>query len=268
MNISLLITTYNRPDALEAVLTSIRFQSIKPQQVIVADDGSDDRTRILIENFQDKYGISVDHVWHEDLGFRVAEIRNRALAQVKHEYVVMIDSDIVMDENFIKDHRDNAKIGFFLQGGRNLLSPELTDKILLTPDVYPRFRYAEKGVEMRLEKRLLSFRAPWLTRLYKRELVNELSGIRTCNMSFFFNDLLAVNGFNNEFVGWGREDSELVVRLFNYGVKRYNIKFSALCYHLYHKEESRASLPENEMILDATIKKRLVRCENGLTKFL
>lgn len=268
LKISLLITTYNRPDALEAVLTSISEQFVLPDQIIIADDGSDDRTRLLIEKYQNIRNVPLLHAWQEDLGFRVAEIRNRALAMVIHDYVIMIDGDIILERNFIRDHISHAQSGFFLQGARNLLTPEKTAEILKTPAVYPHFSYAEKGVEQRLEKRLLSFRAPWLTRILKRPSLHDMSAIRTCNMSFFYADLLAINGFNNEFVGWGREDSDLVARLFNYGVQRYNIKFSAIGYHLYHKEEPRTALQSNDILLNRSIEEKLVYVKNGLSKFL
>lgn len=268
LRVALLITTYNRPDALEAVLNSVEYQILKPAQVIVADDGSDDRTRSVIQKYQHKWSIPLLHSWHEDKGFRLAESRNRGLALVEGDYVIMIDGDMVLDKHFIEDHVANAQRGFFLQGGRCLLTPDFTAHILENADIYPDFQYMRKGIESRFEKRLTAFRAPWLTKIWKKEIEYSHKAIRGCNMSFFMDDIKAVNGFNNDMIGWGREDSEFVERLFNQGIKRYNIKFSALAYHLYHNESSRGSLPENDRILHFAIDHKLKRCSNGLNKFL
>lgn len=268
MKVSLLITTYNRPDALEMVLNSIEYQVRKPDQVIVADDGSDDRTASVIQKFQRKWQIPLVHSWHEDHGFRLAESRNKGLALIDTEYVIMIDGDMILDKCFVNDHVVNATTGFFLQGGRCLLTAEYTQRLLKSPQVYPDFGYMKKGIESRLEKRLTAFRAPWLTKIWKKEIKYSHKAIRGCNMSFFMEDVKAVNGFNNDMIGWGREDSEFVERLFNQGIKRHNIKFSALAYHLYHIESSRVSLPENDQILHFAIDHKLKRCANGLNKFL
>lgn len=268
MRIALLITTYNRPDALEAVLNSVEYQVIKPAQVIVADDGSDDRTFSVIQKYQHKWSIPLLHSWHEDKGFRLAESRNRGLALVESDYVIMIDGDMILDKHFIEDHVANARRGFFLQGGRCLLTPDFSQEILKNARLYPDFYYMRKGVESRFEKRVTAFRAPWLTKIWKKEIKYSHKAIRGCNMSFFMDDIKAVNGFNNDMVGWGREDSEFVERLFNQGVRRYNIKFSALAYHLYHNESPRGSLPENDHILRLATEQKLKRCSNGLNKFL
>ena len=95
-----------------------------------------------------------------------------------------------------------------------------------------------------------------------------LIGIKTCNFAFHKNDAIAVNGFNEEFVGWGREDSEFTVRLLNSGVKRQNMKFNGLAYHLYHPMNDRTRLENNDRILEQTIKQRLTWCERGLDQYL
>lgn len=267
MKTTLLITTYNRPDALEAVLTSVEHQVVKPDQVIVADDGSGEKTLQVIQKFQNKWSIPLVHSWHEDKGFRLAESRNKGLSFVENEYLIMIDGDIVLHPFFVKDHIYHAKKGYFLQGGRALLTEELTTKILQTPEKYNTFRYFQSGLESRFEKRLTTFRCIFLSELWKKES-QDLKAIRGCNMSFFYEDIVKVNGFNSDFVGWGREDSEFVVRLFNIGIKRYNIKYAAIAYHLYHREESRDSLPENDKILEDSIKYKKTKCQNGLNKFM
>ncbi len=266
MNVDLLITTYNRPDALEMVLLAVRNQTILPFQVLIADDGSSQETAILIQHYQEDFPCKLIHVWHEDLGFRAAAIRNKALAQVKSPYVVIIDGDMVLEKHFIEDHLNNAKPNQFLQGGRVLLTQEKTFTLLKKP-AYFNPGFLENGVEHRLEKKFTAFRSPVLANLFRKDLTNR-NKVRSCNMSFYMQDVIAVNGFDNRFVGWGREDSEFVERLFNYGLQGKLIKFEALAYHLYHAEEPKASLPQNDQLLKLTISKKLTRCADGLSAYL
>ncbi|MFZ4261732.1 glycosyltransferase family 2 protein [Sphingobacterium sp. HJSM2_6] len=266
MNVDLVITTYNRPDALEMVLMAVSKQTILPFQVIVADDGSTQETASLILQYQAHFPCKLIHVWHEDLGFRAAAIRNLALAQVKSPYVVIIDGDMVLEKHFMEDHLRNAKPNQFLQGGRVLLTDDKTKQLLKKPSYFdPAF--LENGVENRLEKRLTAFRSLTLANLFRKDLINK-NKVRSCNMSFFMEDIKAVNGFDNRFVGWGREDSEFVERLINHGLKGKLIKFEALAYHLYHPEEPKAALPQNDELLKQTISNQLTRCTDGLSKYL
>lgn len=265
LTVSLIVTTYNRPDALELVLSSILAQKVLPNEVIVADDGSREDTRLLIEQYQKSFPIPLKHAWQPDNGFRAAESRNRALAMVESEYVIIIDGDMVLHPQFIMDHIDAAERKTFVQGGRILLTKEKTSALLASPKQYRALKWYEKGFESRIEKRLRALHIPFLSRLIqKKKQTNVYKGIRSCNMSFFLSDAEGINGFNNDFVGWGREDSEFVARFFNHGGKRKNIQFSAIAYHLWHNEENRASLPENDQLLDNAICQKLITCENGL----
>lgn len=267
MKVDLIITTYNRPDALACVLNSVKGQTVFPQQVIIADDGSNDATKHLIEQFQQDFPVPLIHSWHEDNGFRAAESRNLALAKVKSEYVILIDGDIILEKHFVEDHLHHAEEGYFLQGGRISMTQTKTEEVLLNPQKPLETSIFDSKIESRFEKRLTSFRSQILGKLFIKPLKNKRK-IRSCNMSFFFKDIVAVNGFNNEIKGWGREDSEFAERLINLGVKGKLIKFIALGYHLYHREESRASLPQNDLILNDTIKNKRTYCADGLLKFL
>lgn len=267
MEVDLLITTYNRVDALEAVLVSLIDQTVQPSQVIIADDGSDTDTRDLVEKYKKLLKTDLIHAWHEDLGFRAAETRNRALSKVKAEYVIIIDGDMLLEKHFIEDHLRFAKKGCFIQGGRVLLTEKRTQEILSKPGHKVHLTPFTPGIESRFEKKITAFRSVFLANITIKELNNKTK-VRSCNMSFYYKDILAVNGFNNKFVGWGREDSEFVERLLNNGLVGRLIKFTALGYHLYHKEEPRSSLPENDNLLNYTIKNNLTWCEDGLSKFL
>lgn len=268
MKVSLIVSTYNRADALEAVLVSICNLAINPSQVIIADDGSGAETEIIIAKYQKISSIPILHVWHPDEGFRVAEIRNKALALVKSGYVIMIDGDMILNRYFVKDHLNFAQKSFFIQGKRFLLTEKKTIELLTDPSTPFIPQWGDPDNEHRLEKRLFAFRSPLLCRLTSRRFKRKVHGLRACNMSFFYEDLVRINGFNNLFTGWGVEDLELVERLFNAGIKRKDIAFSALAYHLHHKIESRESLPANKLILTETITNKSMWCENELNKFL
>lgn len=268
MKTSLIISTYNRADALESVLVSVCNLLVQPHQVIIADDGSTSETEIMIHKYQKLLSIPLLHVWHPDNGFRLSEIRNKALALVKSGYVIMIDGDMILDPYFIMDHLFFAKKGFFIQGKRFLLTEKKTNEILKYPQNKFSPRWGDSDIEYRFEKRLFAFRSLFLSRLTRYESNYKHKGIRACNISFNYDDLIKVNGFNNLFIGWGREDSELVERLFNSGVKRIDLAFSALAYHLHHKFEPRASLPKNNILLKEAISKKSTWCEDGLSKYL
>ncbi|WP_270088355.1 glycosyltransferase family 2 protein [Sphingobacterium sp. SYP-B4668] len=267
MEVALIITTYNRPDALESVLVSVNSLIVKPSQVIIADDGSGTETKMLIDKYRTLSEIPLLHAWHPDNGFRAAEIRNRALSLVKCPYVIIIDGDMILNPYFVKDHIRFAQKGFFIQGGRFLLTEKKTLHILQNPSRPFKPVYGDPDIEYRFEKRLFAFRNTILAQMIKRPITYSHRAIRSCNMSFFYEDAVRVNGFNNEFVGWGREDSEFVERMFNAGVRRVNIKFSAIAYHLYHKEEPRSALPQNDKILNDAILHKSKWCENGLNRF-
>ena len=142
--ISVIVTTYNREDALDAVLRSLACQSDRDFEVVVADDGSTTATAAVIDAWQGKVGRRLDHVWHEDRGFRAAEIRNRAILAARGAYCIFLDGDCIARPDFLATHRRLAERGCFVTGNRILLSRELTDDVLrgkLTPETWPFSRW-------------------------------------------------------------------------------------------------------------------------------
>jgi len=256
MKVSLIITTYNRPDALYEVLKSVNRQTRLPFEVIIADDGSSNGTKELIEKYTEETRLNLIHSWQEDIGFRASRSRNKAIIKASGEYIILIDGDMILDENFINDHIKNSKKGFFIQGTRALLSQNLTQEILNGSKVDINFFQKE------LLNRKNSIRSPLLSKIFSGRK-NSLSGIKTCNMSFFLDDFFSINGFNNEIQGWGREDSEFCARLMNTGIRRKNLRFGAIQYHLWHGLENRKSLRKNDLILKNTIDKKLTWCKSG-----
>ena len=261
MNCSLVITTYNRPEALNLVLHSLLKQSTLPDEVIIADDGSGEATKNLIREFNSHHEICAIHSWQEDKGFRLSKSRNRAIARARCEYIIIVDGDMILHKDFIKDHKRFARKNTYIQGGRVLLQPEITDKILKS-NIFKKPSVFKKDSKNKAN----SFRVPFLSLLISLKIDQNMKRIRGCNFSLFKEDILNVNGFNEEFKSWGKEDSEFVQRLFNNGIKRIDLKFSGIQYHLFHREGSAES--RNLKILDNTMNQNLSWCENGINKYL
>ena len=261
MRLSLIITTYNRPDALLLVLRSIEGQITLPYEVIIADDGSTNDTKEVVTSFQEMSDIRVIHSWQADSGFRAAKSRNKAISQSNSDYIILIDGDVILHPEFINDHINNAQSSYFVQGSRVLLTQDKTKQALDQQKI--NFSLLSNG----LKNRKNAIHSNSLSRLFSNKK-NTLRGIRSCNLAFFKQDFISVNGFNNEFEGWGREDSEFIMRLLNRGINRKNIRFNAIQFHLWHHENKRDSLEKNEAILQNTINNQIKWCDSGLKKFL
>ncbi|MDC1318123.1 glycosyltransferase family 2 protein [Candidatus Thioglobus sp.] len=257
MKLTLIITTYNWPDSLALVLKSVENQTICPYEVIIADDGSNIETKAVVNSFSRDSDVNIIHSWQNDYGFRAARSRNNAILKSSGDYIVLIDGDMILHSNFIQDHIDSAESGHFVQGSRVLLSEKQTKKNLTHKNI--KFSFLSPG----LINRKNAIHSRFLSRVFLNKN-KYISGVRSCNMAFYLNDCLNINGFNNDFEGWGREDSEFVVRLINSGVKRKDLRFCAIQYHLWHDENNRSSLKKNDAILDAAIKNSIQYCKNGI----
>jgi glycosyltransferase involved in cell wall biosynthesis len=257
MKISLIITTYNWPESLLLVLESVRCQVTTPSEIIVADDGSDFKTKEVINNFNNDYGLNIIHSWQEDKGFRAAKARNKAILHASGDYIILIDGDTILHPNFVKDHCDFAEPGYFVQGSRVLISYKETHKVIVKKNI--NFSLFSQNISNRKN----SIHSEFLSYLFSSK-INSIHGIKSCNMAFFREDCMKINGFNNDFEGWGREDSEFVIRLMNNGINRKNIRFKAIQYHLWHQESPRESLTKNDDILNESILNKTKWCQNGL----
>ena len=260
MRISLMISTYERPDALAAVLRSVKRQSVAPHEVIIGDDGSGPETEAVVKDAMAR-GLPIVHAWLAHDGFRLARMRNHAASRSTGDYLVITDDDIVLHRDFLLDHQKAARPGFFVQGGRILLGDDPSRTMLEKDAYWPNLFTHDVGNRKNL------IRSPLLSRLFSKEAVG-LRGIRTCNFALWRDDYYRINGFNEEFVGWGREDSEFVTRLFNSGIRRKNLRFAALGCHLYHPPRSRQGLAENDAKLAAAIDAKRTRCSQGLNLHL
>jgi len=261
MTCSLVITTYNWKEALELVLLSVLKQTVLPNEIIIADDGSREDTKVLINHFINTTTLNIVHSWQEDDGFRASSSRNKAISKASGEYIILIDGDMILHENFIKDHISFATQGHFVQGSRILLTKEKAKEVFANKMI--EFSFFTKGLQNRKNRIKLGL----LSNLFSKANKN-LKGIKTCNMAFFKKDCMSVNGFNEDFVGWGREDSEFAVRLLNNNILRKNIKFAAIAYHIFHEENSRKMLDVNDKILANAKNNNLKTCANGINKYV
>jgi glycosyltransferase involved in cell wall biosynthesis len=261
VRISVAVITYNWPEALERVLTALAVQSELPYEIIVTDDGSQPATRALLERMALDYPVRLVHLWQPDDGARMSRARNRAIAAAQGDYVILLDGDMVAERHFIADHRAFARHGCFVQGSRVLTDAGLTRRMLEQVRLMPGF--FSRGIERRRH----TLRLPTLARWYARPGTKR-RGIKSCNMAFWRDDLLSLNGFNEAMTGWGREDTELAARAFHLGLRRRDLRFSALATHLYHRTRKHVVDNPNDRIVDDTRARQLIRCEWGLDRQL
>ncbi len=259
--VALIISTYNWPKALELVLLSVKTQSLLPVEVIIADDGSTDETKELIEKFQQNFPTKLIHLWHEDKGFRKSAVLNMAFSKTKAQYIIQLDGDCIIHKDFIKDHISHAKKGTFLFGSRVNIQESFLPTLFNNKVTH--FSFFAKGIK----KRTRNLHIILLSKTYKRK--SELSRkLRGCNVSFWKEDIIAVNGYNEDMEGWGREDSELITRMLNNGVLGKRLRYCAIIYHIFHNEKSKSSLDLNDKIQQKSIKNKLTWCTNGIDKYL
>jgi glycosyltransferase involved in cell wall biosynthesis len=264
--ISVIVTTYNRDDALAAVLRSLASQNDQNFEILVADDGSAPATAALIERHQAMVGIPLTHVWQEHHGFRAGEIRNRAVCASHGDYVVFLDGDCLTRPDFIATHRRLAEPGWFVTGNRALLTETLTDAVLsrsLEPEHWGTADWLQQRFSGGLNRLAPVLRLP-LGPLRKMR-PKAWEGARSCNLAVWRADLDRVDGFDAIFSGWGKEDSDLLVRLLHAGVRRKDGAYATGVLHLWHAAADRSQLTENEQRLARVIESGRVRAEQGIS---
>ncbi len=262
---SLIISTYNWPEALELCLLSLLSQAILPDEILIADDGSGSETKELIQKYKSRFNVPLYHIWHEDNGFRLAAIRNKAIAVATGDYIIQIDGDLILHKKFIADHIKFAKQKTFVRASRIYLSLDTSKKLLDQNQI--QFSWFDKGISNKLSALHLPFLWQFFEYNYKSK-GDERWEIHGCNMAFWKKDAIAVNGYNEDFKGWGPEDKEFIVRLSNAGIQKRFIKMGALVFHLYHPENLKGNLLNNESILKAAIKEKKVVCLTGINQYL
>lgn len=267
--ISIIVTTYNWPDALQRVLLSIACQTYPPNyEVIVADDGSRLETKQMINEFVEASAMPIKHVWQADEGFRAARVRNLAIQAAKGDYLIFIDGDCIVRPTFVYKHSLLAQSGYFVAGNRVLLNKEFTAQVLnqkIALHVWGRLDWLKAWVKGYCNRFLPFFSLPAKSKLRLQQAKN-WQGAKGCNLAIWKQDLLRVNGWEESFQGWGYEDSDLVIRLLKAGIKRKSGKFSVPVIHLWHLENDRSQKAMNKRRLENILSSQRIIAEQGLTQ--
>jgi glycosyltransferase involved in cell wall biosynthesis len=264
--ISVIVTTYNREDALDAVLRSLAGQTDRNFEVIVGDDGSGPATAKVVAAWQARVPWRLEHVWQADDGFRLAECRNRAILAARGAYLIFLDADCLARPDFVATHRRLAEHGWFVAGNRVLLSQETTAVVLhegQTPERWPFTRWIGERLRGGINRLSALLHLP-LGPL-RRLRASAWRGARGCNIAVWRADLDRIDGFDAAFVGWGREDSDFFIRLMRSGVRRKDGNFATGVIHLWHAEANRAALPDNERRLAEMKASDRIRARRGLS---
>jgi glycosyltransferase involved in cell wall biosynthesis len=264
--ISVIVATYDREDALDAVLWGLSRQSDRGFEVVIADDGSRSTTAAVVEGWRSRLGVPLSHVWQSNRGFRAAEIRNRAILDCRGDYCIFLDGDCIAAPDFIAMHRSLAESGWFVTGNRVLLSPGLTDAVLrekLRPQAWSAWRWIRHRLGGGVNRLAALLRLPLgpLRKLRPRQW----RGARSCNLAVWRSDLERIDGFDACFTGWGREDSDLLIRLLRCGLRRKDGRFATGVIHLWHPPLDRAQLPANDARLEAVLQSNCTRAQRGLS---
>ena len=265
MKVSLVISTYNWPEALSAVLDTVAKQSQLPHEVIIADDGSGNSTRSTIEKYSEDFPCPIVHAWHEDNGYQVAMIRNKAVAMATGDYMIFIDGDCILRPDFIANHVSLSAPKRFVAGNRVLLSESFTKKVLATRLDMSHFgAFDLKSDQTNRRWSLLPIPLGPLRRIRSRTW----KGVKTCNMSVYTAEVIKANGFEDDYEGWGYEDSDLAVRLLNNGLSRVSGRFSTTVIHLWHNTNKSSLEQSNWNRLQQTISEKRTVAKQGVNKYL
>jgi len=261
ISLALVIATYNRPEALKLVLESVCDQVVLPDEVIIADDGSGEPTKRLIDAYRKRFPIRLKHFWHRDDGFQKTIILNQAIAGTQCAYIVQVDGDIVLNKYFIRDHLHAAEKGFYIRGSRVMLNEERSQVAMAVGKLWSISAFSS-GINNRIN----SMRIPVLANLWTKKS-RRSDNVSGCNCAFWREDFVKVNGYNNEIKGWGHEDIELAARFINVGLKQKKIKMIAVCYHLYHSYADRQHESLNYNIYKHTLNQSIRYCSQGYKSY-
>ena len=236
------------------------FQKRRPDEVVIADDGSGEETAAVVRAFGGRVSFPVLHVRQENMGFRAAMIRNKAVERSSGDYIIILDGDCIINRHFVGDHAALAEKGHFIQGKRILVNKKALPSFdfRTANSVAALITLAATGGISNVHHLV---RMPFFPAVSNRKL----KGIKSCNMSFFRKDLEAVNGFNEDFVGWGNEDSDLACRFFTYGLLKKVHPFMMVCFHLWHPTNKSVNT-YNRQLLRAAMASGEYFCRNGLRK--
>jgi glycosyltransferase involved in cell wall biosynthesis len=267
VKVSLLLATYEMPRHLELVLAALSRQRFRDFEIILCDDGSGPNTRAAVKAALPTLGVPLTHLWQENHGFRKCRILNEAIRLAKGELLVFLDADCVPHRDFVGDHWKTRETGTFGAGRRVEISKRIGERLSV--------RDVKEGIFDRPSVRLFfdhvfgetenwnrTFR--WGTRPWVRSLLNldQVVDLKGCNFSVSREDMVAINGFDEAYEGYGREDTDVEIRMMHFGLRRRSLKGIALQFHIWH--ERRGFTTANESLLEAARSSRRIRCERGI----
>jgi glycosyltransferase involved in cell wall biosynthesis len=267
--VSVIVSTYNRPDALRAVLDGLNAQTHGDFEVIIADDGSGKETRDMLQEIRERLPYPLIHIWQRDKGFRAAKARNKAVAASRGEYLIFLDGDCIPFPNFIEEHLRLAEPKWFVRGNRVMLSESFTQWVLENEAGVTQFRYYE-FVKHRMRgniKRMVPLLHLPLGPV-RKIVAKKWQGAKTCNLGVLKSDFMNLNGFDERYIGWGHEDADLVVRLIRSGIYRKEGNFSIPVLHLWHKMNDRSQLEKNEKRLQNALINDHIKAEQGISQYI
>lgn len=265
ITISVILSTYNHPKWLEKVLWGYEMQTYKHFEIIIADDGSGQETKALIDKFKSDGLLKITHVWHPDNGFQKTAILNKAILASQSDYLIFSDGDCIPKDDFVETHATHRKPSCFVSGGYFKL-PMATSKLI-----------DKKAIEAQApfdKKWLLANGVPASFKLnkissggLKEKFLNWVTPTKATwnghNSSGWKKDILAVKGFD-ERMKYGGEDREMGERLMNMGVKPLQRRYSAICVHLDH---ARGYVSKEAWELNNAIRKETKRSGATVTNY-
>ncbi|MNK19010.1 Chondroitin synthase [compost metagenome] len=260
MKIALIISTYNWPEALQLCLQSVMTQSVMPDEIIIADDGSLPSTKEIIDRFRKIQKRKIKHIWHSDTGFKLAEIRNKAILESKSDYIIQIDGDVILHPHFVQDHKSFAKENSFVKGRRLMIGKTKSESLLKQKSINVSFLSSD--VKMREH----GIRIPFFNNIFFSKEERSADGVMGSNMAFWKKDFESVNGYNNALKGWGAEDKELAQRFVNLGMVKRKIQYGAIQYHIYHPQCDKSKHNEQIKVIEDLKSSKKTTSENGLNE--
>ena len=262
---AVVVSTYNRPKALNLVLQGLFTQKIQARQIVVGDDGSTEEPRDVVESSKSR-GLPVEHCWHEDRGYRKSIIMNQAMRMVNQPLSIFTDGDCVPLEGFVRDHVGYAEAGHILAGPRMLASAALTQKLESEAESCLRrsiFWWLGQRACGNINRLLPLVHLP--DGAWRKSSPTKWEWVRGCNFSVETKQIWRVGGFEENLFGWGPDDSDIAVRMINAGVRVKSLRFAAPVLHLWHKEESRVTLEQNLAYLHAALAEKRTRASAGFS---
>ncbi|MGK4567616.1 glycosyltransferase family 2 protein [Flavobacterium sp. 3HN19-14] len=267
MKVSVIMSTYNAEAWLEKVLWGFSVQTETDFEIIVADDGSRNTTRELIERLRSEIKIPIVHVWHEDNGFQKSQILNKAIVAASSDYLVFTDGDCIPRKDFLKIHVDRREKGYFLSGGYIKLPMHISE-LISKEDIIEQRCFDLKWLTangFKSSYKNVKFIASGFIETFLNFITPTKPTWNGHNASGWKTDLVNINGFNQE-MQYGGQDRELGERLFNSGLKSKQIRYSAICVHSDHARGyvNEETWKKNYAIRENTKKNKVIKTPIGI----